>query len=536
MISFDTFKVAPLEKEIFDSIYYEQNSLGEANCLFDLELYKVVDRFTIVDTLKKEYPLLCSIETVNRDNTLRDTEERFGVIIDKISNRELNVIYPVLSNNINKSSLSIKLSQYKLNWLEVTRLNFLQLQGTDISTFYNEDLLFKRIVVEAINLKATDLHFSVEHTENGVEYPLYYRSGSQLFKLSLFELDKKLNNALISKFIERKTTDISLDISDSAGVTTSTSALFKTRAIELRVSANKVNDGTRCVIRIQEKKTTSLHVDELGFAAKVTDGIKELACKRNGITFITGAIRTGKNTTAFAIANEIHKDNVSLISYDSPIEVLMPFPQVDYRESPERLLNCVRLAKKQDIDIAFLNEIPSKDVAFAVKDLVNSSIGVVTTLHLNRLWDLPYRLFEYYGDSYKDVIAQINGVVNQKMFSVPCPHCLKTMRANDVENSTIRKLLEANNVQTVYVNDGCVNCYNIYTGTYGTVIGKNQPYAEFLIFDEEIRSSLLRFDSTWEMAEYLKGQLLSRKQNLEVFMIEAIKQGRLSYEALQYII
>lgn len=78
-----------------------------------------------------------------------------------------------------------------------------------------------------------------------------------------------------------------------------------------------------------------------------------------------------------------------MISYDSPIEVLMPFPQVDYKDDPKRLLDCVRLAKKQDIDIAFLNEIPSKDVAFAVKDLVTSSIGVITTLHLNRIWDLP---------------------------------------------------------------------------------------------------------------------------------------------------
>ena len=180
-----------------------------------------------------------------------------------------------------------------------------------------------------------------------------------MHKSDLFTLNKDLNKEIISKFIEKKTNSISLDLNNSSGVTTNKSGLFKTHSLELRISANAVADGLRCVMRLQEKTTTSLQMNELGFDKEIQEVIEELAYHNSGITFITGAIRTGKNTTAFAIANGKVKENLSMISYDSPIEVLMPFPQVDYKDDPKRLLDCVRLAKKQDIDIAFLNEIPS---------------------------------------------------------------------------------------------------------------------------------------------------------------------------------
>ena len=73
------------------------------------------------------------------------------------------------------------------------------------------------------------------------------------------------------------------------------------------------------------------------------------------------------------------------------------------------------------ISCGFSHEIPDKSIVFGIQDLVNSSIGVITTTHLDRIWNLPYKLKEYFGETYKDMISQINGVVNQKMFIKQCP-------------------------------------------------------------------------------------------------------------------
>lgn len=532
MITYEQFKINELEQEIFSTLAMHTDSQKLQN----FELYKLVSREDIVNVLRDTHPDITILTDIVRNDQFADVEQQYKVLINVLSPKELQVVYELNEQGCDKTGLSIALNQYDLEFCEVTKLNYFDLLGWSYSGLYRADILFKRIILEALYLKATDLHFSVEHTEDGVCYPIYYRSGGILIQMDLFTLTKEMNSEMIRKFVEQKTDGLSLDLSNCAGVTTSVSGLFVSRPVELRVSANSVMDGLRCVIRIQEKVTTSLHIDELGFDNVVTEGIRELSEKRNGITFITGAVRTGKNTTAFAMANEMRPANLSLISYDSPIEVLMPFPQVDYRESPEILLNCVRLAKKQDIDIAFLNEIPSKDVAFAVKDLVNSSIGVVTTLHLDRIWDLPYRLNEYYGSSYKDVISQINGVVNQKMFGVNCPHCREKMKTYEIASKSIRDYLLSKQIQEVYVNKGCTNCFDIRTNNSGLIIGKNQPYAEFLIFTEELRSQLLKCDTAWEMSRIIRQTVESLEQDLEHYMLEGIKRGDLSYETLQYVL
>lgn len=523
-----------LEKETFTVF-----PTDEFDLYFQLELYKLISRDILVERLS-QYNLM-EITSVERSTDFGQLEDKYNILIDtqynKGSSRVLRVIYPLSGTTPDITALSISLNQYELEFCCVTKLNFLELSNIDISTYYDINCLMRRIIIEAVQLKATDIHFSVEHTDDIVQYPIYYRSGGHLVKLDLFTLTGELNSSIIRQFVEKNTNSSSLDITDSAGVIANVSNMFKSRIIEIRVSANAVVDGLRCVMRIQEKTTTSLLIEQLGFDSRVCEGIKTLANRHNGITLITGAIRTGKNTTAFAIANEmLSKGPINLISYDSPVEVLMPFAQVDYREDPKKLLDCIRLAKKQDIDTAFLNEIPSKDVAFAVKDLVNSSIGVITTIHLDRLWDLPFRLYEYYGDNYKDIITHINGVVNQKMFGVLCDECKVLTKVSELPEPELRNILLNYDIDSVYVNKGCQHCYDIRTQHSGYQLGKNQPYAEFLVFTDEVKSALLKQNSTWEMSAYLKEYLLREQQNLEVFMIDAISAGKLSYQALSYVL
>lgn len=236
------------------------------------------------------------------------------------------------------------------------------------------------------------------------------------------------------------------------------------------------------------------------------------------------------------MANKMIQDPISIVSYDSPVEVLMPFAQVDYQEDSKRLLSLVRLTKKQDVDVAFLNEIPTKEVAFAVSDLSESSIYVITTMHLDRLWQLPYRLYDYYGESYKNIISQINGVLNQKMFGVQCPHCREEKLLSELKSEPIYKLLSSKGVNSYFVTKGCKYCRDEITGSSGFIIGRNQPYAEHLIFTEEIKEHLLRCEHPWDMELYLKAKIREKAQALEDYMVDGVKSGDLNVESLEYIL
>lgn len=530
-----------LQKEvvkIFESKIYSDNT----ELITDLEIYKFMSRDEILKHLKFEFPELIfeNVKSVNRKEEFLTIEGRYGILLDHIDSKSVKVIKSVFQA-LDQTNLELDLKQFKeIEIVNITDVNFRELSEYGYRPKYDPMILFKRILIEVIKLNGTDLHFGVIHRNMRAEYPIQYRVNGDLYDLDLFTLDKELNHSIISTLVETKTSANSLDLSLPDGITANSSDILDNGNVELRIAANKVKDGLQCVIRIQEKKTFSYTIDSLGFSKEAQDFLMWLSKKRSGITLITGAIRTGKNTTAFALANEMIKYPIKMIDYSSPIEVLMPFNQVDYLADENNLLACVRLAKKQDVNVAFLNEIPSKEVAFAVKDLVNSSIHVITTIHMDRIWHLPYKLNEYYGDSYKDVISQINGVMNQKMFDVMCPNCREVYPTSSIRDLAKKAFLEERGLQNVWVAKGCEKCISTVKHSghnkTGSVIGANQPYVEFLRFDDKLKSRLLACGHAWQMEEIIKEVVRENKNTLEDTMFDGIQRGVLDYNALDYIL
>lgn len=505
-----------------------------------LEQYKFrepVDICQFLNELDDSY-IYCHLENFDAESDFTAMEDKLQILIRKDSNKSVKVFIPHSCRDFTEEVLAINLSFYAYEIFHITDYNYQQIMAyrNDKKIAFDSDIMFKRVLLEAIDLQATDIHFTVKHLEGTITYPIQYRRNGLLFTMQKFDLDGAMNKDIAMKLIETKTNRSSVDISGSEGIVSNVSDILHDGTIELRVSVVKVKDGYMTVVRIQQKSTTSFTIDQLGFDKTVLRDIQRLAEKHNGITLITGAIRTGKNTTALAMANEIIKSPVCVVSYDSPIEVIMPYPQIDYMEEDKRLIRYVEMAKKQDVDIVFINEVPTKGVAQAVQDLANSSVGVITTFHLNRLWDLPYRLEEYYGDRYKFVISQINGIVNQKMFGVLCKNCRCEMLVQELPNSDIKNFLVEHGVHKIFESRGCTQCTDPITKISGQIIGKNQPYAEHLVFTDTIKNDLMQCRTPWDMSLYLKRQVKDLRQDLETYMLAGISQGELSYKALSYII
>lgn len=501
-----------------------------ASIVLYLEQYQFMTRSSIASVLSKNCrdPVL-ELDVLENAKDV-DAGSRYHVLISEMPGKKLTVYYDYFAEP-DKLGLEIEFDMFKLNYVALTPYNFRCLKDTAKSfEVWDKDLLFKRILLEAVKLKATDLHFCVEHHDLVPSYPVKYRKNGLLYHLDLFAIDAEMNHAIISSLIENKTNANSLDLSTPNGVTAMADDPLGNGKLELRISANRVEAGWHCVIRIQTKETFNFSIDSLGFSDDVQKVLFSMTKKRSGIVFITGAIRTGKNTTAFAMANEMTKAPIKLVSYEYPIEVLMPFPQVNYAGDTDVLLNNVRLAKKQDLNVAFVNELPDREVAFAVRDLVNSSVYVITTMHVDRIWHLPYKLKDYYGEDYKDVISQINAVFNQKMFSVPCKECQDKGLVSDLD-AGYRKLLERHGKHTYYLNRGCSFCA-------GTKIqnGKNQPYVEYLVFTPEIKSKLLGCLYPYEMERVIKEEVELGKQSLEYPMCDAVEHGDLAVDALDSIL
>lgn len=516
-----------------ERIFAEEGISGLEAVLYNLELYKFATRTSLISALNASgslQALAIDKPSLERRQNFREPEVSFGVLLERKDSSSVMVYYPA-GVSVNRNSIELCLAKYEVGFTCLTPYNFrlLQSQGENFIR-YNPDVLFRRLLIEAVNLKATDLHFCVEHTGLKPQYPVKYRKDGNLYTMDLFKLDAALNKTMISKLVEQKTAANSADLITPAGVTATADDPLGNHALELRIAANKVNAGWHCVIRIQTKDTFNFDIAGLGFNWDVQKALYGITQKRNGIVFITGAIRTGKNTTAFAVLNEMVKEPVKIVSYESPIEVLMPFTQVDYAGDPGLLLNAVRLAKKQDVNVAYINELPDKAVAFAVRDLVNSSVLVITTMHVNRLWHLPYKLKEYYGGQYKDIISQINAVFNQKMFGIPCTECKDKKLVSSLDRK-LQEFLEARGVTGVEVNRGCPACNDT-----GLQPGKNQPYVEYLEFTPSLKDSLLQCDEPYQMEAVLKDAMTGSGLSLENTMGDAVAKGVLPVVALNDIL
>ena len=515
------------------TIFQAYNFVTFRDIVFNLELYRFLPQTAIIEAInqsKKFQENVFSIEEVKRNIAFEKEEKKFNVLISKQSDTKLRIIFEI-GTKVNRDGLELALDLYDLEYLAVTPYNYKVLSEPDRKwEEYTPMILFKRILLEGIDLKATDIHFCVEHEGLEPVYPVKYRKDGNLYVMDLFKLTSDLNRRIISELIESGTDSNSLDLITPAGVVTVADDPLNNQALELRIAANKVKGGWQCVIRLQQKETFHFEIGNLGFSEDVQEALRDLVTKRTGIVFITGAIRTGKNTTAFAVLNEIVKEPVKILSYESPIEVLMPFTQVDYQGDVNVLLNAVRPAKKQDVNVAYLNELPNKEVAFAVQDLVNSSIYVLTTMHMDRLWHLPYKLKNYYGEEYKDVLSQINAVFNQKMFGVPCPECRNTVLVETLKPRQ-RDFLKEHNIHHVDVNSGCPFC-----GDTGLIHGRNQPYVEYLVFSPELKEKLLACDQPFQMETILKKEVMERQVSLEYRMSDAIARGELSVNSLDFIL
>lgn len=501
---------------------YAHNMTQFKDLVFFLEIYKFTEREDLIRTLSTFGIQLVNVSNCVRDLKFKNIEDKFGVIVNIKDIFKIEIVSDMFVEYSN-SLLEIELSDYEISYVFVTPINYLEINNKLDRVELDAEIIFKRLVMECLKVGASDLHFVVEHVNKVPFYKIKFRmANNKLLECELFHMTKELNKDIIFKLIQHKTGTPSSDIDSPYGVSTSCSDIFSDGDAQLRITASRCFGGYHYVIRIQTLSTVSKVIADLGFNDEVTADLVYVADKPAGLTLFTGAQKTGKNTSANAIGNEMAKKNIKIVDFSSPLEVLMPFTQIDYMSDTSRLINLIRLSKKDDIDVVFLNEIPDTTVALAIRDLVNSSMHVITTFHINRIWHLPYKLYEFYGNDYKNIITQINGVFNQKMFYKPCAYCL--------ENTTIERLsprfqdfLKSYDLRTVHTNKGCPRCDE----------SLRQPYAESLIFTDKIKSDLLRFNTPYEMEVYIKDYMYENKRAMEYYIISALTEGTIHINSIK---
>jgi type IV pilus assembly protein PilB len=198
----------------------------------------------------------------------------------------------------------------------------------------------------------------------------------------------------------------------------------KNVSVDLRVSTLPTYYGEKAVIRILNKESSFLSLDELGFSDKNLGIINKFIHQPQGMLLITGPTGSGKTSTLYGCMRKIQSVAVNIVTVEDPVEYeLGGINQVQINEKVGLTFPYVlRSILRQDPNVIMIGEI--RDVDTAEIALQSSLTGhlVLSTLHTNDAPSAVTRLIDIGMPPYM-IASSVMGVIAQRLVRVICPEC-----------------------------------------------------------------------------------------------------------------
>jgi type II secretory ATPase GspE/PulE/Tfp pilus assembly ATPase PilB-like protein/ActR/RegA family two-component response regulator len=342
--------------------------------------------------------------------------------------------------------------------------------------------LVNRIVAEAIQSRASDIHLEPE--EGGIS--VRYRIDGVLRQTMV--LPKAAGVPLVSRVKIMAQLDIADRLRPQDG---RARVAVSGNRVDLRVSTLPASQGEKVVIRILDQRSTVLSLDGLGMNADELERIQTLLQSREGIILVTGPTGSGKTTTLYSMLRTIQARGLNIVTVEDPVEYrLEGIVQVQVNEKAGLTFPAaLRSILRQDPDVMLVGEVRDKETAMIAVQASLTGHMVFTTLHTIDAASSVTRLMDIGIESYK-IAAAIKGVVAQRLLRRLCPHCreLSTERAPE----RLRKWFPDG--ATIYRPVGCPECAT--TGFRGRLAA-----TEVLISNAEVERRIASNDTAERLAE-----------------------------------
>ena len=304
--------------------------------------------------------------------------------------------------------------------------------------------------LQAIRDKAADIHF--EPFEN--EFRIRYRVDGALLEItppppslanSIIARLKVLSNMNISEHRIPQDGRIVKQIGD--------------RQVDMRVNSLPTQYGESVVLRILDRSSVNLSLDQLNLPSEVHEYIIDTVKKPNGIFIVTGPTGAGKTTTLYAGLQEINNIEEKILTAEDPVEYdIDGIMQVQTNEAIG--LDFPRILR------AYLRQDPDKIMVGEMRDLDTAQIAiqasltghlVLSTLHTNDAAGAVSRLLDMGVEPFL-VSASLEGVLAQRLVRTICPECKVAYEPND---SVLRQLgLSSHEIgnKNFFTGQGCGAC------------------------------------------------------------------------------
>jgi len=341
--------------------------------------------------------------------------------------------------------------------------------------------LVNRLILNAVDIRASDIHFEpFEH-----EFKVRYRIDGVLHEVE--SPPSRLQAAIISRvkimakldIAERRLPQdgrIKLRVSD--------------KEIDFRVSTLPTLFGESLVMRILDRENLILDLERLGFPKELLDEYKDLVSQPYGMILVTGPTGSGKTSTLYTTLAKINSSEKKIITLEEPVEYqLNGVNQIQVNPKVGMsFANGLRSIVRQDPDIILVGEIRDRETAeVAIQSALTGHL-LFSTLHTNDAAGAVTRLLDMKVENFL-LSSTLLGVLAQRLVRVICPDCKEVIKPEE-------KLLQSMGVSPDHVANsdffagkGCETCR-------GTGFKGRTAIFEYLAVDDHIRREIMAKSST----------------------------------------
>jgi general secretion pathway protein E len=339
--------------------------------------------------------------------------------------------------------------------------------------------LVNEIILEAINERASDVH--IEPYEHDLK--IRYRVDGVLRNTNVPPQIRQLQAAIISRIKILSNLNIAERRVPQDG---SFKIKVHNREIDLRVSIIPMVFGEGVVMRILDKQSILLSLEDLGFDVEMLKIFAHVISQPHGILLVTGPTGSGKTTTLYAALNKIVSDEIKCLTVEDPVEYhLDGINQVNVNiKAGLTFARGMRSFLRHDPDVIMVGEIRDLETAETAVQASLTGHLVLSTLHTNDAPSATTRLLDMGVEPFL-VASSVEAVLAQRLVRTLCPHCKEAYKPDKLEIPPDLDLQGG----PVYRARGCRECRN--TGFKG-----RKGLFELMLLDDDLRELVLQRSSS----------------------------------------
>lgn len=333
--------------------------------------------------------------------------------------------------------------------------------------------LVNQILYKAISMRASDIHIQIGETSVKVRY----RIDGVLH--DMFVLPKKFHPAIVTRIKIISNLDIAEKRIPQDG---RTSIKVDSKKIDIRVSIIPTFFGESVVLRLLDRSTCLLTLEELGFSKETYRKFNELIYLDHGIILLTGPTGSGKTTTLYAALSKINNPGINIVTLEDPVEYnIEGINQIQINPKVGlTFANGLRSILRHDPNIIMVGEIRDRETAEMAIHASLTGHLVFSTLHTNDSTSAIVRLIDMGVEPYL-IASSLVGVMAQRLVRLNCPYCSEEVSVPIKELQQIFPDIKDISEIKYRAGRGCNLCFN--EGYYG-----RKGIFELLVIDEEIRN------------------------------------------------